>query len=388
MAKAKFNRTKPHVNLVIIGGYEHGKTTLAKALMKVSEANLPTYQTYKYEPLNYTRGELKPNISVFEFESMNRHYTVYDPDGYNDFFSFVLSSGFKPDGAIFAVSCYDNLTSQTESMVKLLSKIGVTEIVAALTKADVYDEDDEFIEFTEYDINDCLEENGYFDKPIARVKALGALESPKGNYSILRLIDDIDQYIEQPERETEKPFVMPIDDVYTIADRGVSVTGKIERGCVVINDKVELVGAGVNKTFVVTGIEMFKKMIDEAVAGDNVGLLLRGAEKKDFELGQILAVPNKTDKAKVVLADIYLLSREENGLRVPMVNGYTAAVAVRNARLSALFNLKPGEEMAWNGDYTEDVKVTFSDEVPVEKGLTFSIHKDGRTIGFGIVTNY
>ncbi len=392
MAKAKFERTKPHVNIGTIGHVDHGKTTLTAAITTVlarkglSEAR--AYDQIDNAPEEKARG-ITINTSHVEYQTAKRHYAHVDCPGHADYVKNMVTGAAQMDGAILVVAATDGPMPQTREHILLARQVGVPAIVVFLNKVDILD-DKELLDLVEMEVRELLSKYEFpgDEIPIVTGSALKALEgdtSEIGEPAIMKLMDAVDSYIPEPQRDLDRPFLMPIEDVFTITGRGTVATGRIERGRVQVSDKVHRVGLGETKEFVVTGVEMFRKLLEDAQAGDNVGLLLRGAEKKDVERGQVLAAPGSITPHTKFKGQIYVLTQEEGGRHTPFGNHYRPQFYFRTTDVTGSIQLPEGVEMVMPGD---NVEITGELIAPVamDKGLRFAIREGGRTIGAGSVT--
>ena len=395
MAKEKFDRTKPHVNVGTIGHIDHGKTTLTAALTKVSADKgwakfVPYDEVAKASESQGRRDDTKIltiATSHVEYGTANRHYAHVDCPGHADYVKNMITGAAQMDGAILVVSAVDGPMPQTREHVLLAKQVNVPYVVVALNKCDAVD-DPELLDLVEMEVRDLLKSYGFpgDDLPVVRVSALGALNGDQaGVDSILKLFDALDTYIPMPVRETDKPFLMPIEDVFSISGRGTVVTGRIERGKVKVGDEIEIVGFGKVDKKIVTGIEAFRKLLDEGLAGDNVGILLRGVEKDDVERGQVLAKPGTMTPHTKFKAEVYILSKEDGGRHTPFFNGYRPQFYIRTTDVTGTLNLPAGVEMVMPGDNTT-IDGELMQPVAIEKGSRFAIREGGRTVGAGTVT--
>ena len=390
MAKQKFERTKPHVNIGTIGHVDHGKTTLTAAITMVlstfGEAQAMRYDDIDKAPEEKARG-ITINTSHVEYQTENRHYAHVDCPGHADYVKNMVTGAAQMDGAILVVAATDGPMPQTREHILLAHQVGVPKIVVFLNKCDMVD-DPELLELVEEEVRDLLKQYGYDgdNTPIIRGSALKALEGDaEYQEKIMELMNAVDEYIPQPQREVDKPFLMPIEDVFTITGRGTVATGRIERGKINLNDKVERVGLGDTVEYVVTGVEMFRKLLDDAQAGDNVGLLLRGAEKKDIVRGMVLAAPKSVTPHAHFKGQIYVLKKEEGGRHTPFMNGYRPQFYFRTTDVTGTIKLPEGVEMVTPGD-TVTIDVELIAPVAMEQQLRFAIREGGRTVGAGSVT--
>ena len=390
MAKAKFERTKPHCNIGTIGHVDHGKTTLTAAITKTLNARLGTGQAVALENIDKAPEERERGITIstshVEYESVNRHYAHVDCPGHADYVKNMITGAAQMDGAILVVAATDGVMAQTKEHILLARQVGVPYIVVFLNKCDMVD-DEELIELVEMEVTEQLEEYGFNDCPIIKGSALKALEDPSSEWGdkILELFETVDSYIPDPERETDKPFLMPVEDVFTITGRGTVATGRVERGTLHLNDELEIVGVKeeTQKT-VVTGIEMFRKQLDEAMAGDNIGALLRGVNRDQIVRGQVLAKPGSVTCHKKFTAQVYVLTKEEGGRHTPFFNNYRPQFYFRTTDVTGVCELPAGTEMCMPGDNVE-MTIELIHSIAMEQGLTFAIREGGRTVGSGRV---
>ena len=391
MAKQKFERTKPHVNIGTMGHIDHGKTTLTAAITKVLSTRLPGTAFTPFDQIDKAPEERQRGITIsiahVEYETANRHYAHVDMPGHADYVKNMITGAAQVDGAILVVSATDGPMPQTREHVLLARQVGVPYIVVALNKADAV-EDEELLELVEMEIRELLNSYGFpgDDTPIVRVSALKALEGDEewGN-KIIELMEAVDSYIPEPQRATEKPFLMSIEDVMTITGRGTVVTGKVEQGVIKVGDEVEIVGLRPTAKTVVTGIEMFRKLLDQGQAGDNLGALLRGTKKEEVERGQVLCKPGSITPHTQFEASVYVLTKEEGGRHKPFFTNYRPQFYFRTTDVTGTIELPAGTEMVMPGDNTE-MNVTLGKPIAMEEGLTFSIREGGRTVGSGRVT--
>ena len=392
MAKAKFDRTKPHVNIGTIGHVDHGKTTLTAAITKVLHDKFPdlneasAFDQIDKAPEEKARG-ITINISHVEYQTEKRHYAHVDAPGHADYIKNMITGAAQMDGAILVVAATDGPMPQTREHVLLARQVGVPYILVALNKADMVD-DDEIIELVEMEVRELLASQEFDeDAPVIKVSALKALEGDeKWGESVMELMQAVDDSVPDPVRETDKPFLMPVEDVFTITGRGTVVTGRIERGSVNVNEEVEIVGIrpGSTKT-TVTGIEMFRKLLDSGQAGDNVGLLVRGIKREDVERGQVIIKPGTTTPHTEFEGNAYILSKDEGGRHTPFFNNYRPQFYFRTTDVTGVVTLPEGTEMVMPGDNTE-MSVTLIQPVAMDEGLRFAIREGGRTVGAGRVT--
>ena len=392
MAKEKFNRNKPHVNVGTIGHVDHGKTSLTAAittvLAKSGGAVAKSYGEIDNAPEERERG-ITINTSHVEYETKNRHYAHVDCPGHADYVKNMVTGAAQMDGAILVVSAADGPMPQTREHILLARQVGVPYIVVFMNKVDMVD-DPELLELVEMEIRDLLKKYEFpgDDIPIIQGSAVKALEGdlgPIGQEAILKLMEAVDSYIPNPVRMVDKPFLMSVEDVFSITGRGTVATGRIEQGRIKIQEEVERVGLGENKKFIVTGVEMFRKLLDDAMAGDNVGLLLRGAEKTDIQRGQVLCKPGSITPHTKFKAEIYVLSKDEGGRHTPFFNGYRPQFYFRTTDVTGATTLPEGVEMVMPGD---NVSITAELIAPIAmaKDLRFAIREGGRTVGAGVVT--
>jgi len=393
VAKAKFERTKPHVNIGTVGHIDHGKTTLTAAITKVLHDRFPDVNPFTpFDQIDKAPEERQRGITIsiahVEYQTAARHYAHVDCPGHADYIKNMITGAAQMDGAILVVAATDGPMPQTKEHVILARQVGVPSIVVALNKADMVD-DEEIMELVELEVRELLSAYDYpgDDVPVIRVSALKALEGDaEWGEKIMELMDAVDTYIPTPARETEKPFLMPVEDVFTITGRGTVVTGRIERGIVKVNEEVEIIGIReeTQKT-IVTGIEMFRKLLDEGQAGENVGILLRGTKRDDVERGQVVCKPGSVTPHTVFEANVYILSKDEGGRHTPFFDNYRPQFYFRTTDVTGVVDLPEGTEMVMPGDNTE-MKVTLIQPIAMEDGLRFAIREGGRTVGAGRVT--
>jgi elongation factor Tu len=390
--KQKFERTKPHINVGTIGHVDHGKTTLTAAITQAlsKQKGNPT-KPLKFEDIDNAPEEKERgvtiNITHVEYETDKRHYAHIDAPGHADYIKNMITGAAQMDGAILVISAADGPMPQTREHVILARQVNVPAIIVFLNKIDTVD-DPEIIDLVEADIRDLLKKYEYpgDEVPIIRGSALKALEGDaEAEKQILELIKQIDEYIPDPKRDVDKPFLMPVEDVFSIKGRGTVATGRVERGKLKVNDEVEIVGLKDTKKTVVTGLEMFRKTLDETVAGDNVGVLLRGVEKDEVERGQVLAKPGSVTPHTEFEAEVYILSKEEGGRHTPFFTGYKPQFYVRTADVTGTVTLPEGIEMVMPGDSAK-MKVKLIEAVAMEDGLRFAIREGGSTVGAGVIT--
>ena len=385
MAREKFDRSKPHVNIGTIGHVDHGKTTLTAAISKEFSNNFMDYAAIDSAPEERERG-ITINTAHIEYETANRHYAHVDCPGHADYVKNMITGAAQMDGAILVVSAADGAMPQTREHILLSRQVGVPKIVVYMNKCDQVD-DPEILDLVEMEIRELLGEYGFDPEcPVIRGSALKALEGdPEAVKSIHDLMDAVDSYIDTPERDTDKPFLMSIEDVFTISGRGTVVTGRAERGRLNLNDEVEIVGLKPTKKTVVTGIEMFRKSLDYAESGDNAGVLLRGIAREDVERGQVLCKPGSVTPHTTFKASVYVLSKEEGGRHTPFFTKYRPQFYFRTTDVTGTIELPAGVEMVMPGDNVE-MTVELIAPVALENGTKFSIREGGRTVGSGVVT--
>ena len=393
MAKAKFERTKPHVNIGTIGHIDHGKTTLTAAITKVLHDKYPTLnEASAFDQIDKAPEERQRGITIsiahVEYQTEARHYAHVDCPGHADYIKNMITGAAQMDGAILVVAATDGPMPQTREHVLLARQVGVPAMVVALNKCDMVD-DEEILELVELEVRELLSEQEFDgdNAPVVHVAAAPALQGDaKWGESILELMDAVDAYIPQPVREIDKPFLMPVEDVFTITGRGTVITGRIERGVVKINETVDIVGIRPEKqTTTVTGIEMFRKLLDTGEAGENVGLLLRGTKREDVERGMVVIKPGTTTPHTNFDASVYILSKEEGGRHTPFFNNYRPQFYFRTTDVTGVVTLPEGTEMVMPGDNTE-MTVELIQPIAMEEGLRFAIREGGRTVGAGRVT--
>ena len=390
MAKAKFERTKPHCNIGTIGHVDHGKTTLTAAITKTLNARLGTGEAVAFENIDKAPEERERGITIstahVEYETERRHYAHVDCPGHADYVKNMITGAAQMDGAILVVAATDGVMAQTKEHILLARQVGVPYIVVFLNKCDMVD-DEELIELVEMEVTEQLEEYGFTGCPIIKGSALKALEDPNSEWGdkILELMHTVDEYIPDPVRDTDKPFLMPVEDVFTITGRGTVATGRVERGTLHLNDELEILGVKeeVQKT-VVTGIEMFRKQLDEAQAGDNIGALLRGINRDQIVRGQVLAKPGTVTCHRKFTAQVYVLTKDEGGRHTPFFNNYRPQFYFRTTDVTGVCELPAGIEMCMPGDNVE-MTIELIHPVAMEQGLTFAIREGGRTVGSGRV---
>ncbi|MDX9917938.1 MAG: elongation factor Tu [Gudongella sp.] len=393
MGKQKFERTKPHVNIGTIGHVDHGKTTLTAAITLVLNKKYGSGEFIDYAHIDKAPEERERGITIstshVEYETENRHYAHVDCPGHADYVKNMITGAAQMDGAILVVSAADGPMPQTREHILLSRQVGVPRIVVFLNKEDMVD-DPELIELVEMEVRELLSEYEFDgdNTPIVTGSALKALEDPDGEWGekILKLMAAVDEYIPQPEREIDKPFLMPVEDVFSITGRGTVATGRVERGVVKTGDNVEIVGlTDEPRTVVVTGVEMFRKLLDEAQAGDNIGVLLRGVQRTDIERGQVLAKPKSIKPHTKFDSEVYVLSKEEGGRHTPFFNGYRPQFYFRTTDVTGDIQLEEGVEMVMPGDNAR-FAIELITPIAMEEGLRFAIREGGRTVGAGVVT--
>ena len=394
MSKAKFERSKPHVNIGTIGHVDHGKTTLTAAITTVL-AQAGGAEAFKYDEIDKAPEEKERGITIntahVEYETANRHYAHVDCPGHADYVKNMITGAAQMDGAILVCSAADGPMPQTREHILLSSRVGVDHIVVFLNKADMVD-DEELLELVEMEVRELLSEYNFpgDDIPVIKGSALVALENPTDEAAtacIRELMEAVDSYIPTPERATDKPFLMPVEDVFTITGRGTVATGRVERGVLHVGDEVEVIGlTEERRKTVVTGIEMFRKLLDEAQAGDNIGALLRGIQRTDIERGQVLAQVGTINPHKKFVGQVYVLKKEEGGRHTPFFDGYRPQFYFRTTDVTGSIKLPDGMEMVMPGDHI-DMNVELITQVAMDEGLRFAIREGGRTVGSGVVTS-
>ena len=392
MAKEHYNRTKPHVNIGTIGHVDHGKTTLTAAITSTLAARVAGNSKVDFANIDKAPEERERGITIstahVEYETEKRHYAHVDCPGHADYVKNMITGAAQMDGAILVVAATDGVMAQTREHILLARQVNVPYIVVFLNKCDMVD-DEELIELVEMEVTEVLEEYGFKGCPIIKGSALKAIEDPNGEWGdkIMELMDTVDEYIPTPERDTDKPFLMPVEDVFTISGRGTVATGRVERGTLHLNDELEILGIkeDVAKT-VVTGIEMFRKTLDEAMAGDNIGALLRGIDRNSIEKGQVLAKPGSVTCHKKFTAQVYVLTKDEGGRHTPFFNNYRPQFYFRTTDVTGVITLPEGTEMCMPGDNVE-MTIELIHPVAMEQGLTFAIREGGHTVGSGRVVS-
>ena len=390
MAKAKFERNKPHVNIGTIGHVDHGKTTLTAAITKTLHARYQLGEEVAFDNIDKAPEERERGITIstahVEYETPNRHYAHVDCPGHADYVKNMITGAAQMDGAILVVAATDGPMAQTREHILLSRQVGVPYIVVFMNKCDMVD-DEELLDLVEMEITELLEEYGFEGCPIVRGSAYQALQDPMGPWGdkIVELFNVIEDYIPNPERDTEKPFLMPVEDVFSITGRGTVATGRVERGVLHVNDEVEIVGLNDEaRKVVVTGIEMFRKLLDEAEPGDNIGALLRGVARDEIERGQVLAAPGTITPHTKFTAQVYVLKQDEGGRHKPFFNNYRPQFYFRTTDVTGVCELPAGTEMCMPGDNVE-MTIELIHPIAMEQGLTFAIREGGRTVGSGRV---
>ena len=390
MAKEHFDRSKPHCNIGTIGHVDHGKTTLTAAITKVLAARVPGNTAEAFDQIDKAPEEKARGITIstahVEYQTANRHYTHVDCPGHADYVKNMITGAAQMDGAILVVAATDGVMAQTKEHVLLARQVGVPYIIVFLNKCDMVD-DPELIELVEMEVTELLESYGFKDCPIIKGSALKALEDPNGEWGdkIMELMDTVDSYIPDPKRDNDKPFLMPVEDVFTISGRGTVATGRVERGQLHMNDEVEIIGIKEETTkSVITGIEMFRKTLDYAEAGDNIGILLRGIDRDGIERGQVVAKPGSVTCHKKFTAQVYVLTKDEGGRHTPFFNNYRPQFYFRTTDVTGVCDLPEGTEMCMPGDHVE-MTIELIHPIAMEQGLTFAIREGGHTVGSGRV---
>ena len=391
MAKSKFERTKPHVNIGTIGHVDHGKTTLTAAITKTLNARLGTGAAYAFDQIDKAPEERERGITIatshVEYESEARHYAHVDCPGHADYVKNMITGAAQMDGAILVVAATDGVMAQTKEHILLARQVGVPYIVVFMNKCDAADP--ELLELVEMEIRDLLNEYEFpgDDTPIIQGSALKALEDPSSEWGdkILELMKEVDAYVAEPQRPIDKPFLMPVEDVFTITGRGTVATGRVERGIIKVNEEVEIVGIKEeSKKTVVTGVEMFRKLLDEGRAGDNIGALLRGVQRTEIERGQVLAKPGSVTCHTKFTAQVYVLTKDEGGRHTPFFGNYRPQFYFRTTDVTGVVSLPDGVEMCMPGDHVE-MTIELIHPIAMEEGLGFAIREGGRTVGSGKV---
>ena len=392
MAKAKFDRSKPHCNIGTIGHVDHGKTTLTAAITKVLAERVAGNAKVDFENIDKAPEERERGITIstahVEYQTEKRHYAHVDCPGHADYVKNMITGAAQMDGAILVVAATDGVMAQTKEHILLSRQVGVPYIVVFLNKCDMVD-DEELLELVEMEVTEQLEEYGFNDCPIIKGSALKALEDPNGPWGdkIMELMDTVDSYIPDPQRDTDKPFVMPVEDVFSITGRGTVATGRVEAGTLHVSDEVEIVGIKEEtRKVVVTGVEMFRKLLDEAQAGDNIGALLRGVQRDEIERGHVLAKPGTITCHTKFTAQVYVLSKDEGGRHTPFFNNYRPQFYFRTSDVTGVITLPEGTEMCMPGDNVE-MTIELIHPMAMSQGLTFAIREGGRTVGSGRVAS-
>ena len=392
MAKEKFDRSKPHVNIGTIGHIDHGKTTLTAAITRVLAKNDPKIEVRSFDSIDNAPEERERGITIatshVEYQTENRHYAHVDCPGHADYIKNMITGAAQMDGAILVVAATDGPMPQTREHILLARQVGVPSLVVFLNKVDAVD-DPELLELVELEVRELLSAYEFpgEDIPVVKGSALKALEGEaSGEQAVLELMAAVDDYVPMPKRDIDKPFLMPIEDVFSISGRGTVVTGRVERGKVVVGGDIEIVGFTETQKKVVTGVEMFRKLLDEGVAGDNIGVLLRGTEKDDVERGQVLAQPGSITPHTKFKGEVYVLSKDEGGRHTPFFNGYRPQFYLRTTDVTGVATLPDGVEMVMPGDNV-GISVELITPVALEKGLRFAIREGGRTVGSGTITD-
>ena len=393
MAKEKFERNKPHINIGTIGHVDHGKTTLTAAITTTLNARLGFGEKVAFDEIDKAPEEKERGITIatahVEYETPNRHYAHVDCPGHADYVKNMITGAAQMDGAILVVAATDGPMPQTREHILLSRQVGVPYIIVFLNKCDMVD-DEELLDLVEMEVRELLDEYEFpgDDTPIVRGSALKALEDPTGPWGdkILELMEAVDSYIPEPIRDTEKPFLMPVEDVFSITGRGTVATGRVERGVLKVSDEVEIVGiADEIRKVVVTGVEMFRKLLDQAQTGDNIGALLRGVQRTDIERGQVLAAPGSVHPHTKFKGEVYVLKKEEGGRHTPFFNGYRPQFYFRTTDITGTLQLPAGTEMCMPGDNVT-MEIELIHKIAIEEGLRFAIREGGRTVGSGVVT--
>ncbi len=392
MAKAKFERNKPHVNIGTIGHVDHGKTTLTAAITKTLADRYQLGSAVDFDKIDKAPEEKERGITIstthVEYETPNRHYAHVDCPGHADYVKNMITGAAQMDGAILVVAATDGPMAQTREHILLSRQVGVPKIVVFMNKCDMVD-DEELLELVEMEITDLLAEQGFEDSPVIRGSAYQALQDTSGEWGdcIIKLFEVIDEYIPNPERDSDKPFLMPVEDVFSITGRGTVATGRVERGTLNVSDEVEIVGlTEESRKVVVTGIEMFRKLLDTAEAGDNIGALLRGVQRDEIERGQVLCKPGSITPHTKFTAQVYVLKADEGGRHKPFFNNYRPQFYFRTTDVTGVINLPEGTEMCMPGDNIE-MTIELISPIAMEEGLRFAIREGGRTVGSGAVVS-
>ncbi len=393
MAKQKYERTKPHINIGTIGHVDHGKTTLTAAITKVLHAKYNLGENVDFDQIDKAPEEKERGITIssahVEYETPNRHYAHVDCPGHADYVKNMITGAAQMDGAILVVAATDGPMPQTREHIVLSRQVGVPYIIVFLNKCDMVD-DDELLDLVEMEVRELLSEYEFpgDDTPIIRGSALKALEDPNGEWSekIVELMEEVDGYIPEPKRDNDKPFLMPVEDVFSITGRGTVATGRVERGILKVGDEVEIVGmSDERRKVVVTGVEMFRKLLDEAETGDNIGALLRGVQRTEIQRGQVLAAPGTINPHTKFKGQVYVLKKEEGGRHTPFFNGYRPQFYFRTTDVTGDLKLPEGTEMCMPGDNVV-MEISLITPIAIEEGLRFAIREGGRTVGSGVVT--
>ena len=393
MAKEKFERNKPHINIGTIGHVDHGKTTLTAAITTTLNARLGLGDKVAFDEIDKAPEEKERGITIstahVEYETNNRHYAHVDCPGHADYVKNMITGAAQMDGAILVVAATDGPMPQTREHILLSRQVGVPYIIVFLNTSDMVD-DEELLDLVEMEVRELLDEYEFpgDDTPIVRGSALKALEDPMGPWGdkIIELMDAVDSYIPEPVRDTEKPFLMPVEDVFSITGRGTVATGRVERGVLKVSDEVEIVGiADEIRKVVVTGVEMFRKLLDQAQTGDNIGALLRGVQRNEIERGQVLAAPGTVHPHTKFKGQVYVLKKEEGGRHTPFFNGYRPQFYFRTTDITGSLQLPEGTEMCMPGDNVV-MEIELIHKIAIEEGLRFAIREGGRTVGSGVVT--
>ena len=392
MAKAKFERTKPHCNIGTIGHVDHGKTTLTAAITKTLHERLGTGEAVAFENIDKAPEERERGITIstahVEYETEKRHYAHVDCPGHADYVKNMITGAAQMDAGILVVAATDGVMAQTREHILLARQVGVPYIVVFMNKCDMVD-DEELLDLVEMEITELLEEYGFEGCPIIRGSAYQALQDTSGKWgdAIIKLMETVDEYIPDPERDTDKPFLMPVEDVFSISGRGTVATGRVERGILKVQDEVEIVGlVEESRKVVVTGIEMFHKLLDDAEPGDNIGALLRGVNRDEIERGQVLAAPGTITPHKKFTAQVYVLKADEGGRHKPFFNNYRPQFYFRTTDVTGVITLPEGTEMCMPGDNVE-MTIELISHIAMEQGLRFAIREGGRTVGSGSVVS-
>ena len=392
MAKAKFERTKPHVNIGTIGHVDHGKTTLTAAITKTLHDRYQLGEEVAFDKIDKAPEERERGITIstthVEYETPNRHYAHVDCPGHADYVKNMITGAAQMDGAILVVAATDGPMAQTREHILLSRQVGVPKIVVFMNKCDMVD-DEELLDLVEMEISELLAEYGFEDSPIVRGSAFQALQDTSSSWGdcIVKLFEVIDEYIPNPERDSDKPFLMPVEDVFSITGRGTVATGRVERGVLKVSDEVEIVGlADEARKVVITGIEMFHKLLDDAEAGDNIGALLRGVQRNEIERGQVLAKPGTITPHTKFTAQVYVLTHDEGGRHKPFFNNYRPQFYFRTTDVTGVITLPEGTEMCMPGDNVE-MTIELISPIAIEQGLRFAIREGGRTVGSGSVVS-